>query len=139
MDVDHSKMWFHLVHVCTLKEISHHHKFLQDDLLFILRKCITPSRMVGGGSIFELVTAVHLWGSVSVASNLYPKISNKCYCMGKKVLLLIGLKRSTCFLFKIFKPITWQFLTTYQGFLQMPYSRQYSILWNTFGPRNKGM
>jgi len=47
MDVDHSS--FNLVHVCTLKKISHHHKFLQDDLLAILRKCITPSRIGRGG------------------------------------------------------------------------------------------
>jgi hypothetical protein len=54
MDVDHSS--FNLVHMCALKEISHHHKFLQDILLSILRKCITPSNFFffwgGGGGAF---------------------------------------------------------------------------------------
>lgn len=38
-----------------------------------------------------------------MASNLYPKISNKCYCMGKKVLLLIGLNKKYKFCFQNFQ------------------------------------
>jgi len=62
MNVDLSKMLFHVVHVCTLKEISHHNKFLQDDLLSILRKCITASRIGGGGGRFLFFKGTSLAG-----------------------------------------------------------------------------